>query len=99
MSVFRSAAIAAAVICFASTASADDKKSVPPQPPAAAYQACDGLGDGDEVAFSMVGGKEFHGFCRVLDGRLVAMPEDGELRRDGQSENPTPSVQTESPRG
>lgn len=90
MNVFRCAALLAVMMGAATAASAgEDKGQRPPiKPPESAYQACDGLSEGEKVEFSMADGNEFHGYCRVLEGRLAAMPEHGIRRHEGRKLQP-----------
>lgn len=76
----------AVLMSVAAGASANEEaghRPPPPRPPEVAYQACDGLDEGEKVQFSTSSG-EYHGVCTAWEGRLVAMPEYGMRRHDGR---------------
>lgn len=91
MKVFRYSVGIAVLMAAASYTVAGEEmgqRPHPPHPPEVAYQACEGLSDGDRVEFSQADGHSFHGVCRILDGRLVAMPEHGMRRHEGRMPPP-----------
>lgn len=64
---------------------------------AAAYLVCEGLNAGDPVAIASAWGEEVNGSCRLVDGRLVAMPEDSPVLLPLKSVHPVSSGQPEGP--
>lgn len=104
MKAFRTAALAAALTGVMTAAHAADEQGVHPhphQPPQAAFQACDGLAENEKVDFSTQSG-EFHGICRVFDGRLAAFPAQGMRRLEredqGDGRNSSTGPRPEAPR-
>lgn len=96
MTPFRSAGAAFTLICIISTAHAGNEKSMRP-PLAAAYLVCQGLNAGDPVAITSAWGEEVNGSCRLVDRRLVAMPEDSPVLQPHKSVHPVSSGQPEGP--
>ena len=97
MTPLRIAAAAFTLICIICSAHAGNEKSMRPPLAAAAYLVCEGLNAGDPGAIASAWGEEVNGSCRLVDGRLVAMPEDSPVLLPLKSVHPVSSGQPEGP--
>ncbi|MBU2952940.1 hypothetical protein [Marinobacter sp. F3R08] len=52
----------------------------PSGPPPEAFEACEGLAEGEHVSFAGRGGESLEATCEKLDGKLVAVPENAPRR-------------------
>lgn len=59
----------------ASNPGGDDGKR-PPGPPPEAFEACEGLAEGDVVTFAGREGEDIEATCQEHDGKLVAVPKN-----------------------
>lgn len=54
--------------------SAPSRGERPPGPPPEAMAACQGKSEGSKVTFKARNGESMEGVCRMLDGKLAAVP-------------------------
>ncbi len=71
---------------------ADDSESHHPQPPAAAFTACEGKSAGDQVSLTGPDGNSRSATCREVDGKLAAMPKN--MGKGGRPMGPPPEAVT-----